>query len=307
MNEPVTQLGVNQKLCMKCQNVLPAQAGFCDRCGAQQLSFAGGAPYAAQPQGGRSKVVAALLAFFLGGFGAHKFYLGRWGWGIVYMLFFWTMIPGIVAFIEFILLLVMSEEEFQRKYPGAANTGMVVVLCIAPFFFVVILGILAAIAIPNFIRYQLRSKYSQVTTEAQGLYQAELARLEAGQGTVELAVPAEAEPGSERVALSEEDQAAAEQVDWRVFGPTYGVYTVATQTSEDGEHEAFSICAESDIDADGQVAAIAYFHPAVANGQVVVEPPDAPCRFDPSLDDEASLSWNGSDGDRVALSPPNTF
>jgi TM2 domain-containing membrane protein YozV len=34
---------------------------------------------------GKSKTVAILLAFLLGGLGAHRFYLGSWGWGLVYL------------------------------------------------------------------------------------------------------------------------------------------------------------------------------------------------------------------------------
>ena len=66
--------------------------------------------------GSKNRLVAALLAFFLGGFGAHKFYLGKIGWGIVYLLFCWTFIPSIVAFIEFIIYLCTSDEDFARKY-----------------------------------------------------------------------------------------------------------------------------------------------------------------------------------------------
>lgn len=65
---------------------------------------------------GKSKWVAVLLAFFLGGLGAHKFYLGKTGWGVVYLLFFWTWIPGIVAFIEMLTYLFMSESAFAEKY-----------------------------------------------------------------------------------------------------------------------------------------------------------------------------------------------
>ncbi|MBD5026854.1 NINE protein, partial [Xanthomonas citri pv. citri] len=34
----------------------------------------------------KNKIVAALLAFFFGGLGIHKFYLGRVGQGILYIL-----------------------------------------------------------------------------------------------------------------------------------------------------------------------------------------------------------------------------
>jgi TM2 domain-containing membrane protein YozV len=55
---------------------------------------------------GRRKdaTVAILLALFLGGFGAHHFYLGNNGAGVLYLLFFWTLIPSFVALIECFLL-----------------------------------------------------------------------------------------------------------------------------------------------------------------------------------------------------------
>lgn len=50
-----------------------------------------------------NKVVYCLLAFFLGGIGIHKFYAGKIGSGILYILFCWTFIPSFIAFIEFII------------------------------------------------------------------------------------------------------------------------------------------------------------------------------------------------------------
>jgi TM2 domain-containing membrane protein YozV len=48
----------------------------------------------------RDEVVGVLLALFLGGFGAHHFYLGRVGLGILYLCFSWTGITWILGFIE---------------------------------------------------------------------------------------------------------------------------------------------------------------------------------------------------------------
>lgn len=63
----------------------------------------------------KSKIAAGLLAIFLGGFGIHKFYLGKIGMGILYILFCWTYIPAIVGFVEGIIYLCSSDENFQLK------------------------------------------------------------------------------------------------------------------------------------------------------------------------------------------------
>ena len=63
-----------------------------------------------------NKLIAALLALFLGGFGIHKFYLHRPIQGIIYLLLCWTWIPAIIAFFEGIVYLCMNEESFNNKY-----------------------------------------------------------------------------------------------------------------------------------------------------------------------------------------------
>lgn len=69
----------------------------------------------------KSKSTAALLAFFLGGLGIHRFYLGQNGMGILYLVFCWTLIPALVAFFDFFVLIFMSENRFNCKYNF--NTG----------------------------------------------------------------------------------------------------------------------------------------------------------------------------------------
>lgn len=64
----------------------------------------------------KSRGVAAVLAFFLGSFGIHKFYLRRYGQGILYLIFCWTYIPACIAFIECFIYLLSNEEKFHAKY-----------------------------------------------------------------------------------------------------------------------------------------------------------------------------------------------
>ena len=63
----------------------------------------------------KNRMAAALLAFFLGGFGIHKFYLNN-PIGILYLLFCWTIIPAIIAFFESIVLLMMHDDDFNKRY-----------------------------------------------------------------------------------------------------------------------------------------------------------------------------------------------
>lgn len=87
----------------------------------------------------KDKNIAAILAFFFGWMGAHKFYLGQIGSGVVYLAFSWTAIPLFVSFIEFIILALMDKDEFQRRFNGshtlAASPVIVNMLPPAPNFY----------------------------------------------------------------------------------------------------------------------------------------------------------------------------
>ncbi len=64
----------------------------------------------------KNKTTTILLAFFLGGFGIHQFYLGQTKKGILYILFFWTLIPFLIAFIDLLIFATMSDEKFNEKF-----------------------------------------------------------------------------------------------------------------------------------------------------------------------------------------------
>jgi TM2 domain-containing membrane protein YozV len=94
--------------CRGCGKEIHESATACPNCGAVQHV----------PGQGKSKVIAAMLAIFLGGFGIHRFYLGQW-WGIFYVLLCWTFVPSIVAFIEALVFLISSEASWNQKYGHA--------------------------------------------------------------------------------------------------------------------------------------------------------------------------------------------
>ena len=64
----------------------------------------------------RTRTAALLICFFGGYFGIHKFYLGQNVQGVLYLIFSWTFIPGIISFFEFLGLCFMSDRQFEATY-----------------------------------------------------------------------------------------------------------------------------------------------------------------------------------------------
>ncbi len=95
----------NEKFCKECGSKISIRAEICPKCGVRQ-----------RPNIGNKKIIAGILAIIFGVFGAHKFFLGKPGQGLVYLLFFWTGIPSLVGLIEGIIYLVMDDYAFYEKY-----------------------------------------------------------------------------------------------------------------------------------------------------------------------------------------------
>ena len=63
-----------------------------------------------------NKVMYCMLAVLLGGIGAHKFFAGKTGAGVCYILFCWTGIQAIIAMIDFIVALFMKPDANGEIY-----------------------------------------------------------------------------------------------------------------------------------------------------------------------------------------------
>lgn len=64
----------------------------------------------------KNKNTAAILAFFGGFIGLHRFYLGQVGLGILYALFVFTGLSVILGILDGIIFLTMDEDVFDVKY-----------------------------------------------------------------------------------------------------------------------------------------------------------------------------------------------
>ncbi|MGI5069939.1 TM2 domain-containing protein [Treponema pectinovorum] len=105
---------VETKFCKDCGAKISKQAEICPKCGVRQMNS--DSSTLTNINSDKDKTVAGVLAILLGDIGIHKFYLGQTGKGILYLLFCWTLIPAIIALIEGIQILCMSDEKFQKKY-----------------------------------------------------------------------------------------------------------------------------------------------------------------------------------------------
>jgi len=110
--------------CRECGSRMNRRAVICTQCGVPAEQDTDSTSYVKDPASRRSgshkerksRHTAAILAFLLGGLGAHHFYLGNIGLGVIYLIFCLTLIPAFIAFIECIVFLCMSDQAFDEKY-----------------------------------------------------------------------------------------------------------------------------------------------------------------------------------------------
>lgn len=170
---------------------------------------------------------------------------------------------------------------------------------------VAIIGIVASIAVPSFLRYQLRARFAELRTNVNAIHKGQEALRQSermactsaatGQYVAFGSIPASATPGSTRILWSAADYAAAGAIGWSVEGGTYAVYAGVTGAPPtpplgvvvDCSGTANStlgllggtvtVTANSDLDGDGTLSAVTYWKPIRSSaGVVAAAAPAAP-------------------------------
>ena len=161
-----------------------------------------------------------------------------------------------------------------------------------------IIGILAAIAIPNFLRYQLRAKAAELKENTVAIFKAEQALHDServlagatGQYWSIGYVPstggdgAACTPGPTKQQLKQADFLAAQDVDWVIEGSTYGCYRVGVTggfTRGTGGN-TLTVEATSDVDGDGDPGCVYLFKPLLGSDAGVVTPGQPACGVTPA-------------------------
>lgn len=128
--------------CRGCGKQIHNTAPTCPSCGAIQV-------IGLKDSGDlRTQTAAGLWCVFLGGIGAHWFYLRRTVAGILSVLFCWTGIPGIIAFVNGLQIAYGNQQEWDRKYnnglptppPHWAVKVLAILLPVIGFFLIGLLG-----------------------------------------------------------------------------------------------------------------------------------------------------------------------
>jgi len=100
------------KTCVNCRYLLYDDMVFCARCGSSQTKTVVATYSPPVKQKHLSRPFAILLAFALGVFGAHHFYLRHYIKGALSLCFCWTFIPLLISLLEGIVMLCQTNSQF---------------------------------------------------------------------------------------------------------------------------------------------------------------------------------------------------
>jgi type IV pilus assembly protein PilA len=194
---------------------------------------------------------------------------------------------------------------------------------------VAIIGILAAIAIPNFIKYQLRSKFSEASSNVEGLRKAEEA-LRQGERRVVVngAIDAAYEAGAyhnlgsvarpagtistQKIAWTTAELALAAAIDWQIEGATYFNYQVSTAncpTAANGANSGicYSVGAAADIDGDNAHGEVILVKMALNGVTTATQPGNVLTAFPGTLGSCLDAAGKTVYGTPCTLTSPDVF
>jgi len=106
------QRGVDEKFCENCGSLIAKEAVICPKCGValgplkERLKKKENASE-------KSRLIAILLCWFLGVFGAHRFYTGKIGTGVIWVFTFGCLYVGVI--VDLILIASGSFKDKEGK------------------------------------------------------------------------------------------------------------------------------------------------------------------------------------------------
>ena len=100
--------------CTECSQKIDLNLVTCPQCHAAQglVALAGIDPSIHI----KNQKRAIRFSFIFGGLGLHKFYLGQYLKGSLYLMFSWTLVPMIVGWVDAFRTMKMSPFNFQQRY-----------------------------------------------------------------------------------------------------------------------------------------------------------------------------------------------
>lgn len=165
------------------------------------------------------------------------------------------LVLGIIAYIQ------IKNSKGELGGQGIALAAMIVPATMVPM-----MGILAAIAIPNFIRYQLRSKQSEAKTVLAAIRTSQQTYFADHGAYVTTSPNPSAAPGTAKepwdarpcpAECSPENAAACTElacIGYQASGPVYFRYACEASS----EPKAVTCAAVGDLDGDGELSALVY-------------------------------------------------
>lgn len=97
----------NEKFCSECGSIINAKAEICPKCGVRQTNI-----ISSEVSEQRNRwITCLLLCWFLGVFGAHRFYTGHTGIAVIQLLTLGGC--GIWALVDFIIIIMGNFKDAQ--------------------------------------------------------------------------------------------------------------------------------------------------------------------------------------------------